>query len=238
MPAGMRTAATLPRWVLRVNSGLRKSTDVFLRVKPAAGRWLNALASLRGVYLAARSYPSFVCSWRSYARMDGAEPIRFRDSYPCLDDRTTTTPYDPHYFHQAVWATEQILRAVPEEHVDVGSEITFVGMISAIVPVAFVDIRPLMVQLPRLRSVEGDLLALPFDNRSVASLSCLHVAEHVGLGRYGRADAGRDAARLCGVGARPCPGRHPALLGADRSTAPLLQRASRSFAGTDRRLLR
>ena len=134
--------------------------------------------------------------------MDGAEPIRFRDSYPCLDDRTTTTPYDPHYFHQAVWATEQILRAVPEEHVDVGSEITFVGMISAIVPVAFVDIRPLMVQLPRLRSVEGDLLALPFDNRSVASLSCLHVAEHVGLGRYGDELTPEGTRRACAELAR------------------------------------
>src|SRR5207253_10606962 len=29
------------------------------------------------------------------------------------------------------------------------------------------------------------LLSLPFADRSVESLSCLHVAEHVGLGRYG-----------------------------------------------------
>jgi len=29
------------------------------------------------------------------------------------------------------------------------------------------------------------LLALPFEDGSVASLSCMHVVEHVGLGRYG-----------------------------------------------------
>src|SRR5262249_21505316 len=33
--------------------------------------------------------------------------------------------------------------------------------------------------------VAGDLLALPFRDRSVGSLSCIHVAEHIGLGRYG-----------------------------------------------------
>jgi hypothetical protein len=33
--------------------------------------------------------------------------------------------------------------------------------------------------------VAGDLVRLPFRGESVRSLSCLHVAEHVGLGRYG-----------------------------------------------------
>src|SRR5205807_5995192 len=33
--------------------------------------------------------------------------------------------------------------------------------------------------------LEGDILALPFRDQSVVSLSCLHVVEHVGLGRYG-----------------------------------------------------
>ncbi len=29
------------------------------------------------------------------------------------------------------------------------------------------------------------MLALPFEDRSLTSVSCLHVAEHIGLGRYG-----------------------------------------------------
>ncbi len=33
--------------------------------------------------------------------------------------------------------------------------------------------------------VEGDLLSLPLSDGEVSSLSCLHAAEHVGLGRYG-----------------------------------------------------
>ncbi|MBP2677390.1 MAG: hypothetical protein H6Q82_455, partial [Deltaproteobacteria bacterium] len=31
----------------------------------------------------------------------------------------------------------------------------------------------------------ADLLALPFEDCSIPSLSCMHVVEHVGLGRYG-----------------------------------------------------
>jgi len=33
--------------------------------------------------------------------------------------------------------------------------------------------------------VAGSILALPFADASVRSLSCLHVIEHMGLGRYG-----------------------------------------------------
>ena len=38
--------------------------------------------------------------------------------------------------------------------------------------------------MKHLTSVGGSLLRLPFADGSVESLSCLHVAEHVGLGRY------------------------------------------------------
>ena len=148
-------------------------------------------------------YPRYINSWRRYSRMPGAEPLRLVDSFPCLFDRTTTTPYYPHYFHQAVWAADRIIRRTPVEHVDVGSEVTFVGMLSASVPVAFVDIRPLPVDSPNLRPLKGDLLAgLPFEDGEIRSLSCLHVAEHVGLGRYGDALAADGTARACAELAR------------------------------------
>src|SRR5262249_1552162 len=70
------------------------------------------------------------------------------------------------------------------------------------VPVAFVDIRPLPVDLPNFRSLAGDLLALPFEDGEVESLSCLHVAEHVGLGRYGDELAVDGTARACAELAR------------------------------------
>jgi len=51
--------------------------------------------------------------------------------------------------------------------------------------VTFIDRRPLDVQLPGLTCQGGSILELPLADRSVPSLSCLHVAEHIGLGRYG-----------------------------------------------------
>jgi SAM-dependent methyltransferase len=147
---------------------------------------------------ALREYPRFVAEWRQYARSAGAEKLRLRDAYPCLLDRRPTTPYDPHYFHQAVWATKRILAGAPQEHVDVGSDVNFVGTLSASIPVVFVDLRPLPIELENFRPIQGDLAGrLPFPSASQASISCLHVAEHVGLGRYGDDVAADGTKRAC-----------------------------------------
>ncbi|MBU1173408.1 MAG: DUF268 domain-containing protein, partial [Proteobacteria bacterium] len=70
-------------------------------------------------------------------------------------------------------------------HVDVGSSVMYIGMLSMITDVVFVDIRPLTAKLDRLDCRKGSILSLPYKSNSVQSLSCLNVAEHVGLGRYG-----------------------------------------------------
>ena len=56
---------------------------------------------------------------------------------------------------------------------------------SAFVPIEHYDYRPPDIRLDNLESGFADLLNLPFSDRSIASLSCMHVVEHVGLGRYG-----------------------------------------------------
>src|SRR5213593_4553084 len=61
----------------------------------------------------------------------------------------------------------------------------FVGFLTAILKVVFIDIRPLVANLENLDSRTGTILSLPFTDNSVSSLSCLSVAEHIGLGRYG-----------------------------------------------------
>ena len=73
----------------------------------------------------------------------------------------------------------------PGRHVDIGSSLFFVTSVSAFVPVEFVDIRPARLGLPGLASRAGTLAELPYPDHSVESLSCMHVLEHVGLGRYG-----------------------------------------------------
>ena len=64
-------------------------------------------------------------------------------------------------------------------------EIDFVGFLTAITKVDFIDIRPLLVNLENFNSKKGSILSMPFKDNSIRSLSCLHVAEHIGLGRYG-----------------------------------------------------
>lgn len=134
---------------------------------------------------AALRYFSFWSDYFNYKKLPGAEKICFADLFPILNERTATTAIDPHYFYQAVWAFNKILKDKPSEHVDIGSQVDLIGFLTAVTKVKFVDIRPLDAQLPNLENIKGDILNLPFKDNSIGSLSCLHVAEHIGLGRYG-----------------------------------------------------
>ena len=134
---------------------------------------------------APRAYVRYLRERRRYRHLPGAELLSWGDDYPQLWDRVPSSPYDSHYFFQDVWAAQRIAMLQPAEHVDVGSRVDLVGFLTALTAVVFVDIRPLEVELPGLTSVAGSVLDLPFADRSITSLSCLHVAEHVGLGRYG-----------------------------------------------------
>jgi SAM-dependent methyltransferase len=60
-----------------------------------------------------------------------------------------------------------------------------INALSATTKTVFVDYRPLRVHLANLDPVAADITRLPFADGSIPSLSCLHVIEHVGLGRYG-----------------------------------------------------
>ena len=107
------------------------------------------------------------------------------DFYPCLFDRTATSGIDAHYFNQAVWAFRHIKDSATASHVDIGSEVNFVGLLTCITQVTFVDIRPLELDTPNYTGMRGSIVELPFADGTLGSLSCLHVIEHIGLGRYG-----------------------------------------------------
>jgi hypothetical protein len=131
--------------------------------------------------------PAFLKDWRTYSGLPGAEPIHLLDTGPQLHDRTTRTLLDAHYFHLGGWAFRLIVRESPLLHVDVGSHHLFVSMLAAVVPVAFVDWRPFPFQAIGVVQTAAGIRRLPFGDGSISSLSCLHVAEHIGLGRYGDA---------------------------------------------------
>jgi SAM-dependent methyltransferase len=135
--------------------------------------------------VALRALPTYLGDINRYRRLDGAEHMTFAGLWPQLADRTIETAFDPQYLHQAVWATTHVLALSPANHIDVASDVRFVTQLSAAVPVRFIDIRPLALKLPNLVCLAGSLTALPLEDESVESISCLHVIEHIGLGRYG-----------------------------------------------------
>jgi hypothetical protein len=70
-------------------------------------------------------------------------------------------------------------------HVDISSNLRFCATVSAFVPIEFYEYHPPDLELDGLTVGKVDLLALPLDDASTMSLSCMHVVEHIGLGRYG-----------------------------------------------------
>ena len=134
---------------------------------------------------------------RSQYRREGVAPPPFVP-YPCLDDRSETTPLDPTYFFQDTWAARKIFSNPPASHFDIGSSAKTMGILSQFVPVTMVDIRPIELALEGLRFLPGSILSIPAADDSLASVSSLCVIEHVGLGRYGDPvdiHGSRDAAR-------------------------------------------
>ena len=130
-------------------------------------------------------YSSFWQDLREYERLNGLAPVKFADLQPQISGKTSETKIDPHYFYQSVWAFRLIYEAQMNHHVDVGSSTSFVSLLTAITNVEFVDIRPMNVTLDNFKSVPGSILSLPYADQSLRSVSCLHVIEHIGLGRYG-----------------------------------------------------
>ena len=121
----------------------------------------------------------YLAGWRTYAKMPQAEPVRVMNAYPQLHDRTGTHTLDAHYFYVSAWAMRRIVAASPERHVDIGSQPILSACLSAVLPVTFLDYRPLAVGLEGLTSIGGSILDLPLEGDSVPSISCLHVARHI-----------------------------------------------------------
>jgi len=112
-------------------------------------------------------------------------PLRWKDRYPCLKENITQQDIEPHYTYHPAWAARIVAQVRPAVHVDISSSLSFCTILSAFVPVKFYDYRPTKLNLDNMTSEAADLLQLPFESGSIESLSCMHVVEHIGLGRYG-----------------------------------------------------
>jgi len=153
-------------------------------------------------------YPYFIYSWIKY-KILSEENVPLQDLYPCLNDRGAGSQTGKgHYFFQDIWALRCVMNSSVGLHVDVGSRIDgFVGQCSAICDIEMVEYRPIGIGIDNIRMIPGDILNLPYADKEVRSLSCLHVIEHIGLGRYGdRMDplgsekSAKELARVLSIG--------------------------------------
>lgn len=120
---------------------------------------------------------------------------------PVLDQDTpkhTDQEIQWDYLAHCNWAAMWLSRLHPISHLDVGSYAYFAACVGSFIPYfTFADIRPLPVPLQNVSMVPTDVTNLPMNDKWFNSVSCLHVLEHIGLGRYGdRLDVDGDVKAL------------------------------------------
>ena len=92
-----------------------------------------------------------------------------------------------HYFHQDLFVAREIYLANPSEHYDVGSRVDgFISHLAVFRKVFVFDIREVTTTSPNIYFQQLDIMDPSAVSKidKVSSLSCLHTAEHFGLGRY------------------------------------------------------
>lgn len=104
---------------------------------------------------------------------------------PILNENTKDTYFDAHYIYHPAWAARVLAEIAPLTHIDISSSLHFCSIVSSFINIEFFDYRPAQLNLDNLSCKYANILDLPFSDNSVLSLSCMHVIEHIGLGRYG-----------------------------------------------------
>ncbi len=129
--------------------------------------------------------------------------------YYIFGQRKKKSTYDLHYVIQSWWGCKRIGLTDVEIHYDFSSSIPFVANLSALKKVFYHEYNPPSLALPNIQVLPADLLRLAYKDASLNSISCFHVLEHIGLGRYGDAlnphghlQAINELKRVCGIGGR------------------------------------
>jgi hypothetical protein len=141
--------------------------------------------------------PQVLKDWYTYRKInreivDDRFTTNIKDIFPVGGENTAYTSFDRHYVYHTAWATRVVKEIKIESpsgkafrHTDISSSLYFSALLSTFIPVDFYDYRPADLRLDGLTTSSADLMALPFEDKSVESISCLHTIEHIGLGRYG-----------------------------------------------------
>ena len=137
-------------------------------------------------YIALPVFAKNLFSYISLNKPNGI-PLHFGDLYITTADKFRSAgTANGHYFFQDIWAAKKIYKTGVKHHVDIGSRIDgFIAHLLSFCQVQYVDIRVIDSKIDNLQFIQGSILELPYSDNSIDSLSCLHVIEHIGLGRYG-----------------------------------------------------
>lgn len=141
----------------------------------------DTIKFIQGVY----GYAWYLKDLIAYKTVAPATKLLNANLFPVLSEKTPLTIFDAQYFYHPIWAFNRIINNKPKEHVDIASDYRVSGYLSNFIKTTFIDIRPVKISLKNLEIKKGSAIALPYKDSSISSLSCLHVIEHIGLGRYG-----------------------------------------------------
>lgn len=90
-----------------------------------------------------------------------------------------------HYFHQDLLVANMVYKKNPNRHVDIGSRVDgFVAHVASFRKIEVFDIRPNLNSIHKNIKFRQVNLFSSRGIKKTESLSCLHVIEHFGLGRY------------------------------------------------------
>lgn len=103
-------------------------------------------------------------------------------AYPCFGD-DKGHGFDQHYVYHVAWAARKIAEINPLHHTDIGSSLHLCTTVAAYTSTTYLDYRVPDLYIQNLSVGQIDIANQSID--PVESLSCCHVIEHIGLGRYG-----------------------------------------------------
>lgn len=134
--------------------------------------------------------PWYIRDYRALKRQLKAGGTGFKLGVPMpqlRDKASSSGSYSGHYFHQDLLVAQQIFKNNPIKHVDIGSRTDgFVTHVASFREIEVFDIREYNHHVSNIRFVQADFMQMSDQWVGYTdSLSCLHVIEHFGLGRYG-----------------------------------------------------
>lgn len=179
-----RKIETFGHFVLRKTKIIVVAQKIGRLIKRKKKYFLPVISFLKAIkrkYLQERDYYLF----NRLNKEDRRFCLDRKDIYFIDGENTKETLFDAHYIYHPAWAARILAKIKPIEHVDISSTLHFCSIVSAFVPTKFYDYRPARLELSNLSTYKADLLSLPFEDNSLDSVSCMHVIEHIGLGRYG-----------------------------------------------------